>query len=129
MGLSSRLILHMSLEDNMTAEERENIIQESVERVLLLIPETIGNIMKSNAMYYEMNKGFFNSNPEFKEHIDIVQAAIQSTESNNPAKDYSSILKDAEKLIREQINVKQALSLKNNNWKDLDLSVPDNGAI
>lgn len=102
-----------------TSEERESIIQEALERILKVLPETIGNLMKAQSMYQQLTKTFYEENPSFKAHTDIVREVVAKVESDSPMAKYEDILKDALPKIKDQIRVKSGLSM----------DTPSNGAI
>ena len=106
-----------------TPEEREEIIQEALERILRVLPETIGNLMKSQALYQKLTESFYKDNPEFKKHTDIVREVIAKVESSNPTKDYENILKEAIPKIRDMIKTKDSLSMSTPD------KVSNNGAL
>ena len=94
-----------------TAEERESIINEAMERMLKIIPETIGNMMVANASYQKLTQEFYDTHPEFSAHRDIVREVVGKVEGNNPTKPYEDILKEAIPDIKNQIQLKGGLSL------------------
>lgn len=87
-----------------TKEERESIINEAVERALLLIPEVVGNMMSQNAAHAKMNRDFYSKYPEFKDHKKSVASVIEMIEGENPLLEYKDILKKAVPEIRKRIN-------------------------
>ena len=102
-----------------TSDERENIIQETLERILKILPETIGNLMKAQSMYQQLTKSFYASNPELKDHTDIVREVVAKVESSNPVASYEDVLRNALPKIKDQIKLKGKLSM----------DTPSNGAI
>ena len=75
-----------------TPEEKEQIIQEALERILKVLPETIGNLMKAQSMYKQLTENFYKENPELKGHSDIVREVVAKVEGSNPMADYSTSL-------------------------------------
>lgn len=114
-----------------TKEERESIICEALERMLRAVPETIGNMMKSQAIYADLNKKFYADNPDLLEHRDIVQQVIFKLEGQNTLASYDEIIKKALPEIRDQVRIKSTLSNDPVKRKDLNfkISMPDNGEI
>ena len=102
-----------------TPEEREEIIQEALERILKALPETIGNLMKAQSMYQQLTKTFYDENPDLKGHSDIVREVVAKVESENPVAEYSEILKRALPKIKDQVKIKTSLSM----------NTPNNGAL
>ena len=95
----------------LTQEEREEIINAAVERVLLAIPDVIGNLMANHAMLHKLNSEFYKAHPEFAKRKDIVQAVVEYTEGKNPLSKYEDILQKAvpeierRLLIAKDVNV------------------------
>lgn len=102
-----------------TPEEREEIVQEALERILKALPETIGNLMKAQSMYKQLTEAFYKDNPELKGHSEIVKEVVAKVESANPMADYDNILKEALPKIKDQLKMKKTLSM----------DTPSNGAL
>jgi len=86
-----------------TAEEREEIIAEAIERTLLAIPDVVGNLMVNQAMMIKNNKKFYDKYPEFKSHKDLVSSVIEMTEGSNPLEDHEKVLEKAVPEIRKRL--------------------------
>jgi len=114
------------------SEERESIINEAVERMFKVLPETIGNLMKSQATYAKLNREFYSANPEFLEYKMIAAQVIAKVEGQDPLKPYEDILKQAKPEIVRQIKLAKELGVKDP-AKDVGqpkyLSLSDNGAL
>lgn len=108
-----------------TPEERESIINEAMERILKIIPETIGNMMVANASYQKLTKDFYEKYPEFTGHRDIVREVVNKVEGANPTKDFEDILKQSVPEIKKQLTLVEKLDSKIPRDSDLNL----NGAI
>jgi len=112
-------------------KERNEIIEEAVnkavEKTLLLIPETVGNLMASHAALHKINTKFYSDFPEFKNNKDVVAAVVEMVEGKNPLAKYEDILRDAIPKIRERINTMKNLDMQNvtskpdRNLKGLDI--------
>lgn len=113
----------------MNATEKEEFIQEVLERVFRILPETIGNLMKSHALYQKLTEDFYKDHQEFKSHTDIVREVVGKLEGANPTGDYADILKEAIPEIKRQINLKGGVNTKIPTKESLDLTPSDNGAI
>lgn len=111
----------------MEAEEKEQLIQEVIERVFKILPETIGNLMKTYSMHQKMTEEFYAKNKEFKDHTDIVREVIAKIDGRNPLENYDRILTNAIPEIREQIKLKSGLSNAIPSRESLTLT--DNGAL
>lgn len=95
----------------MTPSEREQLIEETIERLLLRLPEVVGNLMNDHALNLKLNREFYKSYPEFQQHKDVVVSVIEQVEGQNPLKSYKEILALAKPKIQELIQTKAGLSL------------------
>lgn len=100
----------------LSEEEKESIIIEAVnravEKTLLLIPETIGNLMVQHAILNRLNKELYSENPRFKDHKDIVRSVIEMVEGENPFEKYEEILKKSVPKIQKRIDSIKLLDTK-----------------
>jgi len=116
-----------------TKEEREEIINASVEKTLLLIPEVVGNLLANHAALHKINAAFYKAHPEFSARKDIVQVVVEMIEGKNPLMDYEDILQKAVPEIQRQLVIAQDINTTDmpgempKNFSDIDL--PDNGII
>lgn len=111
-----------------TAEEREEIINAAVEKALLMLPGTVGNLIANHAALLKMNKDFYAKYPEFSQHRDVVQAVIEKIDGEDTLASYEEKLARAIPLIREHIATKGKLNLKDIS-KRPDRRYVGNGAI
>lgn len=86
-----------------TKEERQSIINEAVEKVLLMIPDTMGNLMTNHMALLEMNKKFYLKHPELRDKKDIVTSVVEMIEGRDPTVDYEEILRQAVPEIKKRI--------------------------
>jgi hypothetical protein len=93
-----------------TSEEREEIINQAVERALLKLPEVIGNLIMNQANNLRINKEFYSKFPELMNSKDIVASVVEEIENKYPGTDYKSILDKALPTIRERINLTKSLN-------------------
>ena len=93
-----------------TQEEREEIINAAVEKALLMLPDTVGNLIVNHAAMAKLTSGFYAAHPEFKDHKDAVVAILEKLESDNPGKKYEELLDVAAPAITERIRIKQSLN-------------------
>jgi len=111
-----------------TVEEREEIINAAVEKALLMLPETIGSLMSSQAALMKANKEFFAKHPEFAQHRDVVQAVLEKVDGEDTLADYQDKLAKAVPLVRERLQTMQKLDLAkvdkrvDRNFSDIDTS-------
>lgn len=97
----------------MTEEEKQEIINRTAEKVLLSIPEVLGNLMTQHAMLRNMNETFYRENPDMKDHKDVVVSVVEKIEGGNPLAKYEDILKQAVPEIRQRILTMKSLDMKN----------------
>lgn len=95
-----------------TEEEKQEIIDKAVEKALLLVPETVGNMMTHQAVLSKLNREFYGKYPEFKNSKDSVVAAIERVEGENPLDGYEDILKKAVPEIKRRIGILKDLDMK-----------------
>ena len=87
-----------------TAEERESIIQEATERMLLRIPEVVGNLISNYSVKIRLSKEFYTKYPEFNNHRETVASVIEDLENKSSFKPLKEILDEAVPTIRKRIN-------------------------
>lgn len=110
-----------------TPEERQEIIDAAVEKTLLMIPETIGNLMTKHTYYAKANVAFNKKYPEFKGKADIVASVVEMTEGKNPVEDYEKLLEKAVPEIRKRIatvknmDVKTVSSTPKRDFQNIDI--------
>lgn len=95
-----------------TEEEKKEIINTTIEKILLIIPETIGNLMASHATMHKINAKFYKDYPEFKDKKNIVSSVIEMIEGKNPLESYEKILEKAVPEIRNRIKVTSSLNMQ-----------------
>ncbi len=92
-----------------TQEEREEIIEATIERILLRLPEVVGNLMTNHAALFKLNKKFYEEYEEFVTHKDIVAKVIEEIDGSHIGMPYEDILKKAVPVIRQRIAVVSSL--------------------
>ena len=90
----------------MDEHEKQALVHEITERILVRMPEVIGNLIQEHAVLLKLNKAFQGEHPEFKAHLDIVRGVVEQTEMQNPSLDYKEILAQSVPKIREAIGLK-----------------------
>ena len=95
-----------------TEEEKQEIINAAVEKALLMLPETMGNLMAQHASFLELNRKFFSEHPEFKAYPNIVKESVVITEGEDPLENYEKILKNAVPEIERRIKTLDTLDMK-----------------
>jgi len=94
-----------------TRSEKQQIIDEAVERAILLIPEVVGNLMSNHVALAKINREFYSKYPEFKNKKDIVASVIEAAEMKNPNADYEDLLEQSVGKIRKHIKLSNQLSI------------------
>jgi hypothetical protein len=95
-----------------TPEEREEIIAAAVERTLLSIPQVVGNLMLNQSIMLKNSKKFYEDNPDFVDHKDIVSSVIEITEGSNPYINRKDLLDKAVPEIKKRISMIDKLDTK-----------------
>lgn len=95
-----------------TEEEKQEIINAAVEKTLLLIPETMGNLMKEHATMLSMKKDFFDEHKDLIGFDHVLAKVTEKLEHDNPGKDYKSLLNQAAGIAREQIKQTKHLDME-----------------
>jgi len=107
----------------MTDQELDLITNKVIERVLLRMPEVIGNLIKEQALINKLNKKFYGENPEFKNNLPLVVSILEKLESDNVGVEYEKLLEIATPMIKEGIkNIKSCGVTTKPQFKSLDLS-------
>ena len=97
----------------MTPEERESIINETIERALLLLPETCCNLINTHLSHVKQNRDFYAKHPEFKDNKDSVASVIEMIEGQGDGLlDYDEILRRAVPKIRKRIQTLKGLDMQ-----------------
>jgi predicted nucleic-acid-binding protein len=110
---------------------KQEIIDEVIEKLLLMLPDIMGNLITNHISMLEMNKDFYLKHPELRNKKDIVASVIEMIEGQDPTVDYKDILRNALPEIEKRIKqVKDTdfnpVSKPNRLLKDLTF---DNGEL
>jgi len=105
----------------MTSEERESIINEAVERTLLMIPEVVGNLIMNHAAKIRTSKVFYEKYPELKSHKELVAAVIEEIDDANIGDNFDQIVERAVPEIKRKISQLKNLDLKKVEKPKLDI--------
>ena len=109
-----------------TDEERNEIINQAVEKAMLVLPEVVGNLITQHVALSKLNSEFYASHPEFKDKKDIVASVVEMIDGENPLIDYKDLLDKAVPRIKERIKITEGLDLKSAN---LNIDRDFNGKI
>ena len=94
-----------------TPEEEQKIINKVTEKLLLSLPEVIGNLITNHIALLDMNKDFYLQHPELRDKKDIVASVVEMIEGRDPTVDYKDILNQAVPEIKERIRQVEGLNL------------------
>jgi hypothetical protein len=92
--------------------EKEEIINAAIERVLLRLPEIIGNLITNHATKLRLNKEFYEKYPDLKDHRNIVAATIERIEGDDPSKSIQDIMTEAVPEVRRQLKNLKNLNIQ-----------------
>lgn len=115
-----------------TKEERDSIVNEAVEKALLILPEVVGNLIANQTTFIELNREFYKKYPEFADKKDVVQSVVEVVEGENFGLEYKDILAKAVPKIKERLKIVGTLDTKTINRPNRDLSgydLSDNGEL
>lgn len=115
----------------MTENEKQDIINEVVERILLMLPEIMGNLITNHISMLKTNRDFYLKHPELRDKKDIVTSVIEMIEGRDPTASHEDILRDALPEIKKRLGQIKDLNFKpvsepNRSLKDLTF---DNGEL
>ncbi len=100
----------------MNEEELNKIVELAVEKILVRMPEVVGNLMKHHAKMLQLNQKFYTDNPDFQKHKKVVVDVLEDLEGKNPHIKYEQLLEKATPAIKDRIGVMSNLDM--NNVKD-----------
>lgn len=117
-----------------TDEERQSIINEAVEKALLMLPEVVGNLIMNQAHLVRVNRQFYEKYPDFAKNKDVVASVVERLEGDNPGINYTELLDKAAPVIREQIRTMKGLNTTsitkpNRNLASVNFTKSDHGEL
>ncbi|MCP3684330.1 MAG: hypothetical protein GY861_16755 [bacterium] len=116
----------------LTREQEDKIVQKVIERVLTLMPETIGNLMANHSSNKQIKDNFFKGHPEFVGHEATIASVLEMYEGKDLSADYDKVLNNSVPEIRKRIEITKNLNLdscaEKSNFKDIDFT-GNNGAL
>lgn len=110
----------------------DNIVNAVCEKVLLRMPEIMGNLQMNLAETSKMTKDFYKKYPDFKNDPQTVQSVLNEIDKNNAGMMYSEILDKSVPMIRERMKVVKSLDTNNiqeRNNLNLNISMDGNGEL
>ena len=105
-----------------TNDERESIINEATERMLLKIPDVIGNLITNYATKIRVNKEFYTKYPEFNDHRETVASVIEGLENLNTFKPFNELVNESVPEIRRRIETLKDINFTSVKKPNLDFS-------
>jgi hypothetical protein len=106
----------------MDTEEKEKLIDEITERMLLKIPDVVGNLITAYAEKIRMSKEFYTKHPEFESHKDIVASVIESLDAESKFKPFKEVVEDSVPVIMKRIEALKGIDIRNVKKPNLDFS-------
>ena len=110
----------------------ENIVNAVCEKVLLRMPEIMGNLQMNLAETSKMTKEFYSKYPDFKKDPQTVQAVLGEIDRDNAGMLYSEILNKAVPMIRERMRTVKSLdtmNIKDKSLLNLNVLLDGNGEL
>lgn len=86
-----------------TEEEKASIVEAVLERIVLRLPEIVGNLMVQQVQKSKITSEFYAANPDFRGHEDIIRKVVSEEEGMSTLDDYKDILERSVPKIRETI--------------------------
>jgi hypothetical protein len=96
----------------MTENEKQEIVNEVTEKLLLMLPEIMGNLITNHISKLKINKDFYFKHPELRDKKDIVASVIEMVEGRDPTLNYEDILLNAMPEIEKRISQVKDLDFK-----------------
>jgi len=90
----------------------DRVMDMTVERLLLSIPETVGHLMASSVALKTTNEEFYKKYKEFSKHRDVVASVVEMTEGKNPLLSHKELLEKAVPDIKRRIKTMNGLDMK-----------------
>lgn len=94
----------------LSKEDLEKIIDITTERVLLKLPETVGNMMSSLVTMIENRKKFYNDHPELVDHKELVMKLYEQIDGESMGQSYDEVVNKLLPLVRQKLSIKNSLS-------------------
>lgn len=110
----------------------DNIVNAVCEKVLLRMPEIMGNLQMNLAETSKMTKEFYSKYPDFKKDPQTVQSVLNEVDKNNAGMLYSEILDKSVPMIRERMKTVKTLDTTNISERsslNLNISMDGNGEL
>lgn len=110
-------------------DQMNDIVFTVTEKVLLRMPEVMGNLIQEHTSMSKITKEFIDKNEEFQGHNLIIQKVLEQMESDNTGLPYEKLLDMAKPKIAKQILLSKNCDLTSvSTRKGLDTTI-DNGRL
>ena len=96
--------------DILTQREQE-LEDRVIEKVLLMIPEVIGNLITHHMSMKDTNQEFYKKHSELVNHKEVVAKVLEKVEGENPLLSHQKLLEKALPKIQEQVKLSNGLSM------------------
>lgn len=92
-------------------KEKQELSALTTERDLLMLPETVGNLIQNHIAMTKINTEFYKDHPEFKDKKDVVASVIEMVEGENPLIEYKDLIQIAIPKIKERIKTMEGVDM------------------
>jgi len=109
-------------------EQMDQLVFDITEKILLRMPEVLGNLIKEHASMKKLTDSYLDENPNFKGHSLIIQKVLEKLEETNSGLAYEKLLVLATPKIKQQIALSSGCDTENVKKKD-ELDITINGQL
>lgn len=96
----------------MTPEERQSIIDEAVEKALLVLPDVWSNLITDHRAMSKVTSKFYKDHPEFVGHEESVVSVLAEVDGKYPLLDYAQKIGKSVPGIKKRIDQLKGLDMK-----------------
>lgn len=100
---------------NLTPEEIEKLTDIIAEKVMIRLPEAIGNLIHTFTWMAKVNQNFYKDNVDLVKHKDVVMQVMEEVEAAKLGQSYEEIVNKALPIIKERIKIGDKLSMSSVN--------------
>ncbi len=95
----------------MTPEEIDKVAECAIEKLLVRLPEIVGNLIQNQAMLNKLNREFYEKYPDFANNKALVVQVLEEIEGGDPSQTYEDILKKSVPVIQKRLGTMKDLDL------------------
>jgi len=106
----------------LSEQEIQMLEDRIVEKVLLMIPDVIGNLITHHMTMNKTNQDFYKKHTDLQNHKDIVAKVLEQVEGENPLLDHQKLLDKALPKIHEQVKLSTGLSMEDVSMPSMDFN-------